>query len=91
MTTLFVRHTVADYDAWRAGFDSADATAMKQAGGVLDAAVYCSVDDRNDITVTHEFASLGAARAFAGSDDLHHVMEQLGVIGQPSVWFAETV
>jgi quinol monooxygenase YgiN len=91
MTTLFVRHSVADYDAWRAGFDSPEATAMKEAGGVLDAAVYCSTDDPNDITVTHEFASLDAARAFAGSDDLHHVMEQLGVVGQPTVWFTESV
>jgi quinol monooxygenase YgiN len=90
MTTLFVRHSVADYDAWRAGFDGPEATAMKNEGGVLAATVYRSAEDPNDLTITHEFASLDAARAFAGSEGLHQAMEQLGVVGQPSVWFTES-
>ena len=33
-------------------------------------AVYQAVDDPNDVTVTHEFATLEAAQAFAGSAEL---------------------
>jgi hypothetical protein len=39
--------------------------------------------------VTHEFASLQAAQAFAGSAELKAAMHDAGVVGAPTVWFAE--
>jgi len=86
MTTMFVRHTVSDYAAWRKVYDSV--APMRKAGGVTAEAVYRGADDSNDITVTHEFASLEAARTFAGSADLKAAM-QAGVVGAPTIWFAD--
>ena len=63
MATLFVRHTVADYAAWHRIFD--DFAPTQEALGVTDKAVYQAAHDANDITVTHEFATLKDARAFA--------------------------
>ncbi len=89
MVTVFVRHNVADYSVWRKGYD--DAEAMQKDGGVLAEAVYQSVDDPNDITVSHDFATLDAARAFLSRADLKEAMETIGVVGAPTVWFVNKV
>jgi hypothetical protein len=85
MTTLFVRHRVTDYDGWRQVYDAFGPT--QQALGVQAQTVYRSVDDPNDITVSHDFASIDAAHAFAGSPELHAAMESAGVDGAPTIWF----
>lgn len=86
MTTLFVRHTVADYAAWRRIFD--DFAPTQAALGVIGKAVYQAIDDPNDITVTHDFASVEAAQAFAGNADLKAAMQRGGVTSPPTIWFA---
>jgi hypothetical protein len=89
MINLFVRHTVADYATWRKNYD-AFAPVQKQMG-VKAQAVYQSVDDPNDVTVTHEFATLEEARAMVNSADLRAKMQESGVTGAPTVWFANKV
>ncbi len=44
-------------------------------------------DNPNDITVTHEFASIAAAQAFAASSELKDAMQGAGVVGAPAIWF----
>ncbi len=85
MTTLFVRHTVKDYQAWRKVYDEMAPT--QQAFGVTAHAVYRSESDPNDLTVTHDFASLAAAQKWADSDELHKGMDSAGVVGAPTIWF----
>ncbi|HKN27619.1 MAG TPA: antibiotic biosynthesis monooxygenase [Roseiarcus sp.] len=89
MTTLFVRHTVSSYDAWRKVYD--DFSGVQKTKGVKGQAVYQAADNPNDITVTHEFADLEAAQAFAKSDELKKGMQNAGVVGAPTVWFANKV
>ena len=86
MATLFVRHTVTDYAAWRRIFDAFGPT--QKALGVTEKAVYQDADDANHITVTHDFASLEAAKAFAGSPELKNAMHDAGVNSAPTIWFA---
>ena len=59
---MFVRHDVADYAKWRGSYDKFRATQRQM--GVTAQAVYQSVDNPNDITVTHDFKSEAAAKAF---------------------------
>jgi hypothetical protein len=89
MATLFVRHTVADYAAWRRIFD--DFAPQQDAMGVTDKAVYRAVGDPNDITVTHDFATLEEAPAFAGSEELKAAMHDAGVTSAPTIWFTNRV
>ena len=86
MTTMFVRHTVADYANWKKGYDAFDS--KRKALGVTAQASYQSVTDPKDITVTHAFGTLEAAKAFASSADLKEAMQKAGVVGEPSIWFA---
>jgi len=43
---------------------------VQKAKGVSAQAVYQATDNPNDITVTHEFASVATAQAFLNSDEL---------------------
>lgn len=84
MTTLFVRHQVTDYGKWREVYDKFGPT--QQALGVQEQAVYQTVDNPNEVTVRHEFATLEAAQAFGSSPELRTAMHDAGVEGAPSVW-----
>ena len=85
MTTLFVRHRVSDYPQWRAAYD--DFGPKRRELGVQAASVFQAADDPRDLTVTHDFASLEAARSFASSPELREAMHAAGVEGAPSIWF----
>ena len=87
MTTLFVRHQAADYAKWRRVYDAFQPKARTM--GVKADAVYQAPDNPNEITVTHDFATLKAAQEFAGSQDLRAAMHDAGVVGAPTIWFAE--
>jgi hypothetical protein len=84
MATLFVRHTVADYKAWRKKFDEFQPIGAQH--GVKSAAVYQAVDNPNDVTVTHDFDTAEAARTFVQAEGLKKAMQEAGVIGAPGIW-----
>jgi hypothetical protein len=87
MATLFVRHSVSDYAAWRKVYDDFDAE--RQTMGVTSHGVYQLDGDPNDVTVYHEFASADAAKAFATNPRLREVMGKAGVQGVPSIWITQ--
>lgn len=87
MTRMFVRHDVEDYAKWRQAYDDFDGE--RSGMGVTGHAVYRAADNGNDITAYHDFATLDAAQAFAGSDRLKEVMQGAGVASAPQIWFVE--
>ena len=82
---MFISHEVSDYAAWRKVYDGFDATRRKL--GVTGQAVYRSVDNPNDVTVTHDFKGVDKAKSFTASPDLKPAMEKAGVKGTPQIWF----
>lgn len=87
--TLFERATVSDYAQWKQAFDAF--VPELKAMGVVASAIYQSVDDPNDITVAHDFASRAEAQAFIDSDRLHAARPAAGVSAAPTIWFARRV
>jgi hypothetical protein len=53
--------------------------------------VYQAADNLNDITVTHEFGAVEAAQTLAKSDELKKATQRAGVVGAPTIWFANKV
>jgi hypothetical protein len=51
--------------------------------------VYRNTAKPNEITVTHDFASVAKARSFAKSRRLREVMKGAGVRGAPTIWFVK--
>jgi quinol monooxygenase YgiN len=89
MATLFVRHQVADFAAWKSGYEKHDS--LRKEHGVTSDGVYQSADDANDITVYHEFDTMEAAKAFAAMPELKDAMAELGVTGAPQIWFTNRI
>jgi hypothetical protein len=85
MIRLFARHPVTDYATWRKAYDDFDS--LRASLGVTGQAVYQSAEDPNDITITHDFNDLAAAKAFAEGPELKSAMEGAGVAGPPTMWF----
>ena len=89
MVTVFLRHKISDYPKWRKVYD--DAGPLKKAGGVLAEAVYQSADDPNDVTVTHEFATIEVAKTYLANPELKQAIQKAGVIGDPTIWITNKV
>jgi len=88
MVRLFVRHNVANYDAWRKVYDDFGST--RSGMGVTGDAVFRGVADPSDVTITHEFDTAQKAKAFAESAELREAMGKAGVVGQPQIWITAT-
>jgi heme-degrading monooxygenase HmoA len=71
-TVSIVHHRVADFDAWKAVYDSvAD---LQRAGGVREHAVLRPSDDPAMVVVVHTFDSAEAARGFFEAPELREAM-----------------
>lgn len=76
---LLVHHRVADFDAWKAGYDRAGP--IQREHGVRHHHVWRSREDPNMVVVVHTFDSVEAAEAFVSLPELAAAMEQGGVDG----------
>ncbi len=89
MVRMFVRHTVREYGAWKRAYNAFDKE--RRTMGVKRHAVYRSVTKPTDVTVSHDFLTLGRAKAFMRSRRLREVMKAAGVRSAPTVWFVKPV
>jgi hypothetical protein len=87
MATLFMRHTVGDFDAWKKAYDEFEPE--RKAAGVTSHGVYQADGSPTDVTVYHEFPTVEAARAFAGSTRLRQALLAMGVQGRPAIWVTQ--
>jgi hypothetical protein len=89
MVRIFVRHEVADFDKWLKAYHGFDG---ERGGlGVVGNAVCRSVDNRNEVTITHDFESVDKAKTFLDSPRLKEAMTAAGVSSQPTIWFTNPV
>lgn len=89
MTTLFVKHKVANYDKWKQGYDAFND--KRKGFGISAASVHRTPDDPDTIIITHRFKDTTSAQAFINSDDLKAAMKEAGVLGPPEIWLGEDV
>ena len=83
MTTVAVRHRVADYDTWKAGYDEHDKV-RKELGCTGDQ-VLRDETDPNAILVLTSWPTAADAQAFATDPRLPEVMRNAGVISEPRI------
>jgi hypothetical protein len=87
MTTVFIRHRVADYDAWKAAFD--EHGSVRREHGLVDNGLLRDEDDASMVTIQLDTDDSARAREFLSSDSLREAMEGAGVVSQPEVWIAK--
>jgi len=85
LPAFMLSHTVADFDAWLAGYAAAEG--VRQQGGIIGDAVNRSVEDPNTAVVYHQAASHEALTAFLAHPGLKAAMAKAGVTGAPQVTF----
>jgi hypothetical protein len=87
VTTIYVRHPIAEYTHWRQAFDAHESTRRHYGLRVLK--VQRNIDRPLEIIIVLEAEDLALAREFAESNELRVAMIHAGVVGRPEVWFAE--
>jgi hypothetical protein len=87
MVRMFIRHSVRDYATWRRAYNAFDKE--RRGMGVAKHAVYRAVGKPNDVTVSHDFATITKAKAFAASRRLREVMKGAGVRTAPIIWYVK--
>ena len=85
MAKLFVHQKVQEYSTFRKVYDDHDST--RREFGCLDAQVFQSPSDPNEITIITDWQSVEAAKAFAASPVLKASMKSAGAISQPEILF----
>lgn len=92
---VIVRHPVADFDPWKAGFDDheparveaglLDAADLQESKGIIGHAANQSLDDSNLAVVYHQADSFDTLEAFLADPELRAGMESAGVVSEPEV------
>ena len=87
MATVAVRHTAADFDAWRVEFDQHGT--VRKGHGCTGETVLRDEQDPNTVLVLTHWPSMKQAQAFASDPGLAEAMRKAGVVGPPRIEFYE--
>jgi hypothetical protein len=87
-TTLFISHTVKDYDTWKAAFDIAQPVREKH--GIKALNVYREMNNESLALVYTEVTNMSKAKEYITSDNLQKSMETAGVIGAMDLYWMAT-
>jgi hypothetical protein len=87
VASVFVKHRVADYDAWKKVFD--EHQPVRAGIGATGHTVCRAEGDPNTVIIALRVKDLARAHEFTASDDLREIMQKAGVQGPPEFWYAE--
>ena len=87
MTTVAVRHRVADFETWLVTYKEHGAV-REQLGCTADE-VLRGEEDPNEVLVLTHWPTADAAHAFATDPSLPEAMKKAGVISEPRIEFYE--
>jgi hypothetical protein len=82
---MVVTHKVKDFAKWKMGYEAHDSARL--AAGIHKYVLGRHVDDSSMILVAMKIDDLAKAKDFGKSADLKKVMQNLGVVGSPSIRF----
>lgn len=85
LPAFLLRHQVADFDSWLAGYDAA--AELHQSAGIIGHAANRSLDDPSLITVYHQAETFDALHSFLADPQMQSGMLGAGVTSEPEVTF----
>lgn len=89
MVQVLIKHTVEDYDEWKPGFDDHASTRMDY--GSKGYRLFKLSEDSNEIVILFDWDSEENAQQFVEESNLRDVMEEVGVVGEPEIYFLEEI
>lgn len=90
MTTIFLKHTVEDYDSWKVGFDD-HANTREEYGSSENYRLFREAGSPNEIVMMGEWESPEAFQRFMDESDVREKMAELGVTSEPEVYVLEEI
>ena len=83
MTTVAVRHHVADYNTWKTRYD--EHGPVRKQNGCTGDILLRDANDPNDLLVLTFWPTAADAQAFATDPRLAEVMQKAGVTSEPRI------
>jgi heme-degrading monooxygenase HmoA len=83
MTTVAVRHRVANYDTWKLGYD--DHGVVRKELGCTGDMLLRDASDPNAVLVLTFWPTAAEARAFTTDPRLPEAMQKAGVVSEPRI------
>jgi len=87
MSTMIIRHTVKDFDAWKPVFE--EHGSVRREYGVSTVGVYRDAKTPNDVVIILRTDDIDRAQVLLASSNLKDVMQSSGVISEPQVSILE--
>jgi hypothetical protein len=87
--TIVVRHTVANFDKWKIGFDGHESVRKKY--GWTSSTVLTDAGDPTHVVVVGKVKTLAQAKDFTKAPSLKEVMQKAGVTSAPDIAFLKVV
>jgi len=89
MTTVAVRHRVANYDTWKLGYD--DHGVVRKELGCTGDMLLRDASDPNELLVLTFWPTAADAQAFAADPRLPQAMQKAGVVSEPRIEIYEEI
>lgn len=86
LPAFLLRHRVADFATWLAGYDDA-AAELHQSAGIIGHAANRSLDDPSLITVYHQAETFDALHSLLADPKMQAGIQEAGVTSEPEVTF----
>lgn len=83
MTTVAVRHRVADFDSWKVGFDEHEV--VRKEFGCTGDMLLRAASDPNEVLVLTFWPTADDAQAFVTDPRLPEIMQKAGVVSEPRI------
>ena len=82
---LLIRHKVRDFSEWKHGYDAH--LSKRTEAGLTEKHLLRGASDSNEVVILFEAKDPGRAKAFVESADLREVMQKVGVLDKPDIYF----
>ncbi|MDQ3015446.1 MAG: hypothetical protein M3R25_01800 [Bacteroidota bacterium] len=89
MNVVAIKHTVKDFDTWKAAYMAHDS--VRNAHGLATLTMGRGMDDPNTVYIVHTMSDMQKAKDFLALPDLKAVMDSAGVTGEPEIIMANVI
>jgi antibiotic biosynthesis monooxygenase (ABM) superfamily enzyme len=89
MAQVLIRHKIADFEKWKAAFDSS--VGIRKSNGEVSSRIFIDAGDNTMMTGIFEWDTMENAKKFLGSELIKKKMMEAGVVGEVHTHFLEEV
>jgi hypothetical protein len=82
---MLIRHKVRDFSGWKHGYDGH--LPKRDEASLSEKYLLRGAKDPNEVIILFEVEDLKRAEAFAASADLKDIMQKVGVVDKPDIYF----